>query len=78
MFIEAGTVQGLDVALPTHFHMEDQTTSVLSGRRRFIIDSEMIEVVGGGAARIPSGTVTDLPLNFDVNWRKQDSRGDSS
>lgn len=54
--VEAGTVRGLDVALPTHFHMEDQVTVVLSGRRRFVIGSELIETVAGRAVRIPAGT----------------------
>jgi hypothetical protein len=30
-------VCGFDVALPIHFHDEDQITFVISGRRRFII-----------------------------------------
>lgn len=49
-------VQGLDVALPTHFHLEDQITVVLSGRRRFVIGSELIEAAAGRSVRIPAGT----------------------
>lgn len=49
-------MRGLDVALPTHFHLEDQTTIVLSGRRRFVIGSETIEVSAGRAVQIRAGT----------------------
>lgn len=54
--VEMGTVRGLDVGLPTHFHAEDQITFVLAGRRRFCIGLELIEVPAGHAVRIPAGT----------------------
>jgi AraC-like DNA-binding protein/mannose-6-phosphate isomerase-like protein (cupin superfamily) len=54
--VEMGTVRGLDVGLPTHFHAEDQITLVLAGRRRFYIGCELIEVSAGHAVRIPAGT----------------------
>lgn len=53
--IEFGTVHGMRVGLPTHFHIEDQITFVLSGRRRFFIGSSLIEVSAGQAVRIPAG-----------------------
>lgn len=54
--VELGTVRGLDVALPTHFHDEDQTTFVLSGRRRFVIGGEVVDVGPGHGMHIPAGT----------------------
>lgn len=54
--VEMGTVRGLDVGLPTHFHAEDQLTFVLAGRRRFYIGDTLIEVSAGHAVRIPAGT----------------------
>lgn len=53
--VEMGTVRGLDVGLPTHFHAEDQITFVLVGRRRFHIGDALIEVSAGHAVRIPAG-----------------------
>ncbi|MGN6310164.1 MAG: helix-turn-helix domain-containing protein [Xanthobacteraceae bacterium] len=54
--VEMGTVRGLDVGLPTHFHAEDQITVVLAGRRRFCIGDALIEVSAGDAVSIPAGT----------------------
>jgi AraC-like DNA-binding protein len=54
--VELGTVRGLDVALPIHFHEEDQLTFVLSGRRRFVIGAELFDVVPGQGMHIPAGT----------------------
>ncbi len=54
--VELGTVHGLDVALPTHFHDEDQITFVLSGRRRFIIGEELVVVTPGQGVHIPAET----------------------
>lgn len=54
--VEMGTVRGLDVGLPTHFHAEDQITFVLAGRRRFYIGDTLIEVSAGHTVRIPAGT----------------------
>jgi AraC-like DNA-binding protein/mannose-6-phosphate isomerase-like protein (cupin superfamily) len=53
--LELGTVCGLDVALPVHFHDEDQITFVISGRRRFIIGDELIQLSHGEGAYIPAG-----------------------
>lgn len=50
--VELGTLQGRDVGLPTHFHAEDQITFVVSGRRRFLIDGEVVELVAGQGALI--------------------------
>jgi len=55
--VELGTLQGRDVGLPTHFHAEDQITFVVSGRRRFLIDGEIVELVAGQGALIPAGVV---------------------
>ena len=54
--VELGTVRGLDVALPIHFHEEDQLTFVLSGRRRFVIGDEVFDVAPGQGMHIPAGT----------------------
>jgi AraC-like DNA-binding protein/mannose-6-phosphate isomerase-like protein (cupin superfamily) len=54
--VELGTVRGLDVALPTHFHEEDQLTFVLLGRRRFVIGNELFNVAPGQGMHIPAGT----------------------
>src|SRR5687768_973054 len=54
--VELGTVRGLDVALPIHFHEEDQLTFVLSGRRRFVIGAELFAVSPGQGMHIPAGT----------------------
>ncbi|MCA6107462.1 helix-turn-helix domain-containing protein [Bradyrhizobium cenepequi] len=55
--VELGLVCGLSVALPVHFHPEDQITLVMSGKRRFVIHDELIEVVAGESLTIPAGTV---------------------
>ncbi len=55
--VELGTLQGRDVGLPTHFHAEDQITFVVSGRRRFLIDGEVVELVAGQGALIAAGVV---------------------
>jgi AraC-like DNA-binding protein len=54
--IELGTVRGVEVALPSHFHQEDQITFTLAGRRRFVIADEVVEVAPGHGLRIPAGT----------------------
>lgn len=53
--VEMGTVRGLDVGLPPHFHEEDQITFVFSGRRRFMLGGTPAEVRPGEAVRIPAG-----------------------
>lgn len=54
--VELGTVRGLDVALPVHFHEEDQVTFVLSGQRRFVIDDELFSIAPGQGIHIPART----------------------
>lgn len=54
--VELGTVRGLDVALPVHFHDEDQVTFVLSGRRRFVIGGERADAGPGQGVVIPART----------------------
>ncbi|WP_247890889.1 helix-turn-helix domain-containing protein [Azospirillum aestuarii] len=54
--VELGTVRGVDVALPVHFHREDQLTFVLAGRRRFVIAGELCEAGPGEGVHIPAGT----------------------
>ena len=55
--VEIGTVRGRDVALPAHFHDEDQITVVLSGRRTFLLHGSVLTVEAGGCALIPAHTV---------------------
>lgn len=53
--IEVARVQGTRVALPMHFHDEDQWIYVMVGRRRFLLDGDLIEVQAGDIFRIPAG-----------------------
>lgn len=54
--IELGSVRGRAVALPVHFHDEDQVSFAVAGRRRFLIDAVMREVGPGQGTCIPYGT----------------------
>jgi len=54
--IEVGLVRGRDVALPAHFHEEDQITFVLEGRRRLRIGEESTVLEPGHGVVIPAGT----------------------
>ncbi len=54
--VEVGLVRGCDVALPTHFHEEDQITFVLSGRRRLVVGGELNVVGPGQGVVILAGT----------------------
>lgn len=54
--VELAMVHGSEVALPTHFHDEDQITFVLSGQRRFRIADGLIELRPGQGAFITAGT----------------------
>jgi AraC-like DNA-binding protein len=54
--VEWGLVRGLHVALPVHFHLEDQITQVLSGKRIFVVRGEIVEVAAGESLTIPAGT----------------------
>jgi len=56
-FCEIGTVLGRDVALPPHFHEEDQWIYVVAGRRRFVIGDELHEVGKGQWFCVPAGTL---------------------
>ncbi len=53
--VELGTLRGREVALPAHFHGEDQITFVVSGRRRFLVGSELVALAAGQGALIPAG-----------------------
>lgn len=53
--VELATLQGREVALPTHFHGEDQITFVVSGRRRFLVRGELVALAAGQGALIPAG-----------------------
>lgn len=53
--VELATVRGREVALPTHFHAEDQVTFVVSGRRRFLMGSKAVTLAAGQGALIPAG-----------------------
>ena len=53
--VELGTLRGREVALPMHFHGEDQITFVVSGRRRFLIRGELVTLAAGQGALIPAG-----------------------
>jgi AraC-like DNA-binding protein len=55
--IELGTVRGHHVGLPAHFHVEDQVTFVLSGRRRFLIGNKVVALAAGQGSVIPAGVV---------------------
>jgi AraC-like DNA-binding protein/mannose-6-phosphate isomerase-like protein (cupin superfamily) len=54
--VELAIVQGADVALPIHFHDEDQLTFILSGRRRFHIGGHLTELRCGQGFFITAGT----------------------
>lgn len=55
--VEWGDVHGRDVALPSHFHDEDQVTVVLAGRRRFRLAGACVALGPGDAIAVPAGTV---------------------
>ena len=60
--VEMGTVHGREVALPPHFHDEDQVTLVLAGRRRFMLAGQPVELRAGEALCLPG----DVPhRSFD-------------
>ncbi|MBO4221863.1 AraC family transcriptional regulator [Bradyrhizobium neotropicale] len=53
--VELGTLHGREVGLPTHFHDENQITFVLSGRRRFVVEGNVIDLAAGQGTLIPAG-----------------------
>lgn len=53
--VELGTVHGHDVALPTHFHDEDQVTFVLRGQRHFVVAGQVVSLSAGEGLHIPAG-----------------------
>ena len=53
--VEVGTLRGIEVGLPTHFHSENQITFVLAGRRRFLVRGEVITLLPGQGTLIPAG-----------------------
>lgn len=53
--VELALVQGEDVALPHHFHDEDQVTFVIAGFRRFLIGAQSVTVGPGQGVCIPAG-----------------------
>lgn len=55
--VELGIVRGVDVALPPHFHDEDQITFVVSGKRQFVIENELVEIGPDEGIHIPAGLV---------------------
>lgn len=53
--VEWGDVNGCTVALPTHFHDEDQVTFVLAGRRRFRLADRWVTLGPGEGVALPAG-----------------------
>lgn len=53
--VEWGEVDGRTVALPTHFHDEDQVTFVLTGRRRFRLADRWVTLGPGEGVSLPAG-----------------------
>lgn len=53
--VELALVQGEDVALPDHFHDEDQVTFVIAGCRRFLVGAQLLVVGPGQGVCIPAG-----------------------
>jgi AraC-like DNA-binding protein len=55
--VETCQVQGRQVALPAHFHTEDQLVIVLQGRRRIAVGDTLFSAEAGQTLLIPAGTV---------------------
>lgn len=55
--VETGTVCGQDVALPPHFHEEDQLVVVLRGRRRLVLGKDTLSAAAGETLWVPAGVV---------------------
>lgn len=53
--VELALVQGEDVALPHHYHDEDQLTFVIAGCRRFLVGAQWVAVGPGQGVCIPAG-----------------------
>lgn len=55
--VEWARVYGTAVALPPHFHDEDQITFVIEGRRRFVLGDEGVTLEQGQGTLIRAGTI---------------------
>lgn len=55
--VEGCRLSGRAVALPAHFHDEDQVTLVLSGRRRFSVGDRLVTLLRGDTFVMPAGLV---------------------
>lgn len=55
--METCLVQGRQVALPAHFHAEDQLVLVLQGRRRIVVGGNVCSATAGHTLLIPAGAV---------------------
>ncbi|WP_370682310.1 helix-turn-helix domain-containing protein [Comamonas sp. GB3 AK4-5] len=55
--VETCQVQGRQVALPAHFHAEDQLVVVLQGRRRIVVGENLFSAEAGQTLFIPAGIV---------------------
>jgi AraC-like DNA-binding protein len=65
--VEIGAVFGRQVALPTHFHDDDQLAFVLSGQRSFVVNGKVLRAGPGQAIHIPAGTAhRSLAESVDV------------
>ncbi len=65
--VEIGAVFGRQVALPTHFHDDDQLAFVLAGQRSFIVNGQVLRAGPGQAIHIPARTAhRSLAESVDV------------
>lgn len=53
---EMSMARGTTLALPLHFHQEDQLAFILSGCRHFLIAGQPVHLTAGQALLIPAGT----------------------
>lgn len=53
--LEIGVVRGRQVALPVHFHDEDQLVFVVLGQRRFVMGRALFSAAAGQSVFIPAG-----------------------
>lgn len=65
--VEIGAVFGRQVALPTHFHDDDQLAFVLAGQRSFVVNGKVLRAGPGQAIHIPARTAhRSLAESVDV------------